>query len=221
MRQIVIDENVNFEALKEKIKDKLKLTPNQEVVRIAYRYPMRFSPLQFYIIQVEDDSDLDLIIETHKENVVVLQVIQLHVFVFDIVLVQQFSCPQEDPTMLPSYHITGRTDELAYLPNTGSLSLYSELVYQPNMEHQNLFREPGESSYQTTLAIRHDDDGDLPLDITHGNMIDDDVEDKEYVLQMDRADAITEDNEDDKLDSDNEANGREEDERNEAIMLDP
>lgn len=41
-RQIVIDESINFVTLKGKIRDKLKLTPDQEVARIAYRRPMRF-----------------------------------------------------------------------------------------------------------------------------------------------------------------------------------
>lgn len=66
------------------------------------------------------------------------------------------------------------------------------------MRHLSLFRESEESSYQTTPVVKLDDDGDLSLEITHGDMIDDyDVEDEEYALHMDDADATTEDSEDD------------------------
>lgn len=42
LKQIMIDDNIDFEALKEKICSKLKLTPDLEVAQIAYRCPMGF-----------------------------------------------------------------------------------------------------------------------------------------------------------------------------------
>lgn len=91
-KQIMIDDNIAFEVLKEKIRGKLKLTPDQEVTRIAYRCSIGFSPLQFQIIRIEDDLDVELMIEAHKENDAVLQVIQIGVFVFDAMKMQQISC---------------------------------------------------------------------------------------------------------------------------------